>query len=473
MKIINKDEDTICALATPPGQGGIGIIKISGPQSFSILKKIFLPYSKTNKKIKPRYLTYGFIVNPQTEEKIDEVLASYMPKPKTYTREDVVEISSHSNFLILEKILNLILTQGARLAEPGEFTRRAFLNGRIDLTQAEAVCQLVKAQNLAAFRQAQFHLEGQLSKLIKKLKNKLIEIISYLEVEIDFDDTEKRIIKKESLIKRIQAIKKEIETLIKVSYLEKIYQEGIKVVLIGLPNVGKSSLFNSLLKENKAIVTHLPGTTRDLIEESITLEGINIKLIDTAGLTNLLEDKIDQEAFKKSILAIKKADLSLIIFNVSRQNFWTNFFNRVKKSVIKEIKTKPHFLIGNKKDLINSQKEKEIQAKYPDLILVSAKKNQGIEKIKKMIRDFILNKERGLNYESVLVVNTRQKELLKKTLLALKKALINIKNNFQEELIIFDLKEALSFLSEITGEKFVTSEEEILDKIFKNFCVGK
>jgi len=467
---MNKKPKTICIIATPPGYGGIGIIKISGPFSLSILKKIFR--SKSLKKLNhfpPRQLVYGFIVNPQNQEKIDEVLVSYMPAPYTYTREDVVEINSHANFLILEKILNLVLDYGARLAEPGEFTRRAFLNGRLDLTQAEAVCDLVKAQSEADYRRALLQLSAGLSDKIKKIKSMLIDLIARLEAQTDFVDAEVPLMGKVEIKNYLKRIKEKIEGLIKTSYLDRIYREGILIALVGLPNVGKSSLFNALLQEERAIVTHIPGTTRDLIEENISIEGIMVKLVDTAGITKSALDKISKIAIKKAERSIKHADLVLMVFEANEKDNLKKFLQKTKREVVKELKNKPCFLVANKIDLV-SLKEKE-KLKKQNFILVSAKTGEGIEKLKQRIRRFVLKTKGG--YGSTLAINMRHKNLLEESLKSLKQAEENLKRNKYEELIVYDLNEALSFLLEITGEKFVHQTEEVLDHIFKNFCVGK
>lgn len=466
-----KDNDTICALSTVQGEGGIGIIKISGKDSLKILKAIFR--DKKNKKISkiiPWRLNYGYIINSKTGEIIDEVLVSYMQKPKTYTREDIVEINSHGGPLLTEKILKLVLRNGARLAEPGEFTRRAFLSGRIDLLEAEAVCELVKSKSEVSLRRAHSQLSGKLSKKINELKNEILETIAALEANIDFSDQDIPAISKTKLKMKLSKIQKNIEILLKSARYDRIYREGVNIVLVGLPNVGKSSLFNALLEEQKAIVTHIPGTTRDILEETIVFKGLALKFTDTAGIT-LSDDKISKEAAKKSKKAITDADLIILIYDLEKPKTLNNFFKNIKKEIKKEINEKPLIIVGNKLDLIKGKKNIVNDNIYGKPILISAQKEQGIKQLEEKIKSLILKGK--IKSEPHLVVNLRHKALLEKSLTEIKNAKASFQKNLSEDLIIINLNEALSYLLEITGENLIEGQEQVLDKIFENFCIGK
>jgi len=454
-----RDNETICALATPTGEGGIGIIKVSGSQAFKVLKKIFRqPDNKFPDKFQPWRLYYGFIINPISHNKIDEVLVSYMKKPKTYTREDIVEINSHSGPFIVEQILKLTLKLGARLAEPGEFTRRAFLNGRVNLLEAEAVCDLVKANSEASLRRAQSQLCGELSIQIEKLKEKLINFLAGLEVNIDFINQDTPQIRKEDLKEGLLKIKRRIKKLLQGARFSRIYKEGVGITLAGAPNVGKSSLFNALLKEERAIVTEIPGTTRDSIEETITFKGIAVRLMDTAGLTKT-EKKINKEAIKRSKRAIQEADLILLVFDASRKNNLEWFFKTIKKDLKKQIDSKPIIFVANKIDLLNKKEKEQVLKRFRKKkpVLVSAKTGQGAKVLEDKIKELVF----------------RHKNLLEGAQAYIERALKAVNRGLSDEIIIIDLKDATTCLLEITGEDFFNKPNQVLDKIFANFCIGK
>jgi tRNA modification GTPase len=459
-------EDTIAAIATPPGKGAIGVIKISGDLSLSILKKIFRPF-RPRSEFESHKLYYGFIVDPRDEKVIDEVLVVYMKKPKTYTREDVVEIYAHSGYYILRKILELVLMTGARPAEPGEFTLRAYLNGRIDLSQAEAIQELVSAKTETALKLALNTLLGKLSNKINALKNDLLEILVLVESAIDFPEEDIEIMEPEKLSQKIkEKILPVIEELIKNYEEGKIYKEGISLVIAGKPNVGKSSLMNALLKEERAIVTPIPGTTRDFLEEEATIEGLPVKLIDTAGLreTEDIVEKIGVERAKKKF---KEADLILFLVDVSEYPSSEDY------KIYQEVKNFSHLVILNKIDIQpNHIKEwKEVLLKWgvDEVLEISVKENINLDKLCKKIFEKITS-EKGTHVPEV-VPNLRQKIALENAKEYLLNALKELeKKDPLPELIAIEIRSAISSLSEIIGE---VTTEDLLTQIFSTFCIGK
>jgi len=459
-------EDTIAAIATPPGKGAIGVIKISGDLSLSILKKIFRPF-RPRSEFESHKLYYGFIVDPRDEKVIDEVLVVYMKKPKTYTREDVVEIYAHSGYYILRKILELVLMTGARPAEPGEFTLRAYLNGRIDLSQAEAIQELVSAKTETALNLALNTLLGKLSNKINALKNDLLEILVLVESAIDFPEEDIEIMEPEKLSQKIkEKILPVIEELIKNYEEGKIYKEGISLVIAGKPNVGKSSLMNALLKEERAIVTPIPGTTRDFLEEEATIEGLPVKLIDTAGLreTEDIVEKIGVERAKKKF---KEADLILFLVDVSEYPSSEDY------KIYQEVKNFSHLVILNKIDIQpNHIKEwKEVLLKWgvDEVLEISVKENINLDKLCKKIFEKITS-EKGTHVPEVFP-NLRQKIALENAKEYLLNALKELeKKDPLPELIAIEIRSAISSLSEIIGE---VTTEDLLTQIFSTFCIGK
>jgi len=459
-------EDTIAAIATPPGKGAIGVIKISGESSLSILKKIFRPF-KPRSEFESHKLYYGFIVDPRDEKVIDEVLVVYMKKPKTYTREDVVEIYAHSGYYILRKILELVLMAGARPAEPGEFTLRAYLNGRLDLSQAEAIQELVSAKTETALNLALNTLLGKLSNKVNALRNELLEILVLVESAIDFPEEDIEIMEKEQLSQKIkEKILPVIEELIKNYEEGKIYKEGISLVIAGKPNVGKSSLMNTLLKEERAIVTPIPGTTRDFLEEEATIEGLPVKLIDTAGLreTEDIVEKIGVERAKKKF---KEADLILFLVDVSEHPSSEDY------KIYQEVKNFSHLVILNKIDIQpNHIKEwKEVLLKWgiDEVLEISVKENINLDKLCKKIFEKITS-EKGTHVPEV-VPNLRQKIALENA----KEYLLNALKELEKkeplpELTAIEIRSAISSLSEIIGE---VTTEDLLTQIFSTFCIGK
>ncbi|MBI4650433.1 tRNA uridine-5-carboxymethylaminomethyl(34) synthesis GTPase MnmE [Candidatus Desantisbacteria bacterium] len=465
--------DTIAAISTPPGEGGIGIVRLSGPDTLKITQKIFLPFK--NNFINPRShsLIYGNIISPESKEIIDEVLLSTMRAPYSYTREDVVEINCHGGLLPLTKILQLVLEHGARLAEPGEFTKRAFLNGRIDLAQAEAVIDIIRSKTEESMRHAAFQLQGKTSGEITLLRNLLIDLRSHLELSIDFIEDDLEIISKNKLLELLYQALEKIDKLLSSAKIGRILREGIKIAIIGRPNVGKSSLLNRLLNEERAIVTHIPGTTRDIIEETININGIPAAIIDTAGIRKTT-DEVEKLGIERTRMSIHQADIVLLTLDVSEK------LHEEDIEIIKEIKNKKTIYVLNKIDKIFNSESKSVQ-NFLDLIYeetfsreiphiqISSLTGEGIENLKKLIYNLIINK-RIDNKNDVFINNIRHEEALKKAGYSLLRAIEGVKSKLSPEFIASDVKEASENLGIITGKTFT---EDILDNIFKNFCIGK
>ena len=464
MNAKNFLEDTISAIATPPGKGAIGVIKISGKDALSVLKKIFKP-AKPRESFESHKLYYGFIIDSQGKV-IDEVLVTYMKAPRTYTREDVVEIYAHSGYLILRKIFELILLSGARQAKPGEFTLRAFLNGRIDLAQAEAIEELISAKSEEALDLALKNLFGGISEKVNQIKSQILEVLVQVETAIDFPEEDVEIMQPEELKKKIEnEILPEIDSLIKAYNQGRIYKEGISLVIAGKPNAGKSSLMNALLKEERAIVTPIPGTTRDFLEEEATIEGIPVKLIDTAGLRET-EDPVEKIGVEIAKKKFKEADLILFLIDTSEP---------VSQEVLKlleEVAKFPHLVVLNKIDIKNGYLKdwrETIKGLNEEWIEISVKTGTNLDLLAKKVVEKILGKEK--RDVPQLVPTLRQKVLLEKAKNALKRALEALSSKEPlPELVAVEVRDALSELSEIVGE--VTSED-VLSEIFSKFCIGK
>lgn len=455
--------DTIAAISTPIGEGGIGIVRISGKESIDILEKIFNPFSKKNvKNIKTHTINYG---NIHFDGKIiDEVLVSIMKAPNTYTKEDIVEINCHGGFLITHEILELVLKKGARHAEQGEFTKRAFMNGRLDLSQAESVIEIIKGKTEQSIENSLKHLRGELKENIQKLKKNIIDVASHVNVVIDYPEEGIDEPLPVELKNKLIDVQKEIKELIESYDKGKILKNGIKTAIVGKPNVGKSSLLNALLKEERAIVTHIPGTTRDIIEEVINIRGIPFVLVDTAGIRKT-EDIVENIGVEKSKEIINKADLILFVLDAS------NDLEKEDEEIYSFMGKKEIVGIINKIDIEKNKIQfKEKFNKINKWIEISAKKNKGIDEMLNNIYDLIIKNKIEDTSEKIIITNIRHKSALEKTNNSINNIFETMEKNFPLDLISVDLKEALDNLSEITGE--ITSED-ILDNIFKNFCVGK
>lgn len=446
--------DTIAAISTTTGIGAISIIRLSGPESLEIASKVF---TKDLTKVETHTIHYGYIKN--NNEKIDEVLVSVMKAPKTFTKEDIVEINCHGGIATTNKVLEILLNNGARLAEPGEFTKRAFLNGRIDLLEAEATMDLISSKSDKARKMSLNTLTGETSNLIKDLRSDIVGIISNIEVNIDYPEYEDiEVLTNEKILPEIQKFKEKLEKIIKKSQDSKVIKEGIKVGIIGKPNVGKSSLLNSLLEEEKAIVTNVPGTTRDIVEGTIILDNVILNIIDTAGIRES-DDIVEKIGIEKSLTIINEADLVIFILNNNEK------ITAEEKGLLEKLKDKKKIIVINKIDLENKL-DKSILDNY---IEISAKENIGIEKIKDEIkRLFNLGELEAsdLTYMS----NARSISLLGKSLNNINDAISEINNNSQIDIVEFHLKDAWNNLGEIIGETYT---DELLDELFSRFCLGK
>ena len=452
--------DTIAAISTPRGEGGIGIVRISGDKSFEILNKIFRKKSP-NSDLGFSKFNYGFIYD---EEKIiDEVMIVRLKAPKTYTCEDIVEINCHGGNLITEKVLEIVLRQGARHAEAGEFTKRAFMNGRIDLSQAEAVIDLIHGKTEKSISLSMDQLRGDLKEKIKHFKKALLDVTAHVNVVLDYPEEGIDDPLPENLRINLKKVFEEANILIESYDKGKKIKDGIKTVIVGKPNVGKSTLLNSILKEERAIVTHVAGTTRDIIEEIINIKGIPLVLVDTAGIRET-EDIVENIGVEKSKEFIEKADLVLLVLDNSRK------LEKEDKEVIEKIKenNKKVIVLLNKIDL---PKKLDISKyNFENIVEISAKDNIGIENMEDTIYSFIVDKNVENSGEKLIITNIRHKTALEKTKDSIKSIFETIDMGLPMDLISVDLKEALDSLSEITGE--ITSED-ILDHVFGNFCVGK
>ena len=452
--------DTIAAISTPRGEGGIGIIRISGDKSFEILDKIFNT-KNPNRDLGFYKFNYGFIHD--NGKIVDEVMAVRMKAPKTYTCEDVVEINCHGGHLISEKVLELVLKNGARHAEQGEFTKRAFMNGRIDLSQAEAVMDIIQGKTEKSISLSLEQLRGDLRDKIGSFKKALLDVTAHVNVVLDYPEEGIDDPLPSNLRENLENVYAEADRLISSYDKGKKIKEGIKTVIAGKPNVGKSTLLNSLLKEERAIVTHIPGTTRDVIEEIINIKGIPLVLTDTAGIRKT-EDIVENIGVEKSKKFIENADLVLLVLDASRE------LESEDRDVIEEIQNnnKKTIVLLNKIDL-----ERKIELgefKLENILEISAKDNIGIEDMEERIYSYIVEERVEDSSEKLIITNIRHKAALEKTKDAIRNIFETIDSGMPMDLISVDLKEALDSLSEITGE---ISSENILDHVFGNFCVGK
>lgn len=455
-------EDTIAAVATAYGEGGIGIIRISGQNAFTVLNKIFVPASKN--EIVSRRMIYGNIVEPSSKKIIDEVLCVYMKAPKTYTTEDIVEINCHGSIISLQKTLEIVIQNGARLAEPGEFTKRAFLNGRLDLSQAEAVIDLIKAKSDKSFDVALSQLEGKLSKKIMNIRKEIVDILVNITVNIDYPDEDIEQLTYENLFSSLNKTKENIDELLKTADTGRIIKDGFKISIIGKPNVGKSSLMNSLLNETRAIVTEIPGTTRDTIEENLSIRGIPVKLTDTAGIRET-DDVIEKIGIEKSKESFNNADL--VIFMVDSNKG----IDKEDQIIIEHLGDRPIILAVNKIDLecnIDVGKLAEIMPNAK-IIETSIEEDTGVDQIKEAIEKLVYG-GKVKQSESMLVTNVRHKNLLQLSNESLFDAIEMTKRGEALEFVEIDVNRAYELLGEIIGE---TVQEDIINEVFSRFCLGK
>ena len=456
-------DDTIAAIATAPGEGGIGIIRISGPKSLEVAEEIF--FSMSGKKISEypaRTLIFGNIKDG--DKKIDEVLVAYMKGPNSYTAEDVIEINCHGGFISVKRILELVLSKDVRLAEAGEFTKRAFLNGRIDLSQAEAVIDVINAKTDKAHEVAENQLDGSLSNRIREFREKVTELLAQVEVAIDYPEEDIEFIAYTTLEEKTRELNKDIKKLYETSESGKIFREGLKTVIVGKPNVGKSSLLNSILGENRAIVTDIPGTTRDVIEEFVNIKGIPLKIVDTAGIRET-DDVVEKIGVEKSMASFDTADLIIMVVDSSSE------LSEEDREILEKVQGKETILLLNKTDLPQVIDEEEVK-KYvnkENIIKISALHNEGIEDVHDRIEAMVYKGDIKRS-SNVIITNSRHKDALYRAMKSAEDAMRAIEDRMPLDFVEVDLKNIWDYLGYINGD---TVSEDLLDNIFHNFCIGK
>lgn len=458
-----KEFDTICGIATPLGEGGISIIRVSGSDSLKIINKIFKGKNASDiLDMKSYTMRYGHICDINSKFEIDEVIISYMKGPRSFTAEDVVEVNCHGGVVSTGRVLEEIIKAGARIAEPGEFTKRAFLNGRIDLSQAEAVMDIIRAKTDLSMKSAVMQSNGALSKEIGKLREYMLNTLALIEYSVDFTEDDEE--PDETIPIRVQeqltiAIK-DINKLLEGANEGRIIRDGLKLAIIGKPNVGKSSLLNCLLKEKRAIVTDIPGTTRDIIEEFISLDGIPVKITDTAGIRET-EDEVEKIGVERSREKIDEADLIVLMLDSSRP------LEIEDREIIDNVKDKKYVVLMNKNDLEKKISDEDIKD-LKNVIYISAKTGFGIDELKEKVKELFFNGE--VDSESMIISNNRHKQALYRALENCQEALDRVKSNEYLDLISIYVTSALKALGEITGSEL---EEDLINKIFSEFCVGK
>lgn len=457
------EETTIAAIATAPGEGGIGIVRISGLSACEVADRMFTTKKLASMKDAVPYMMYFGHVH-RSGRKVDEGLAVYMKAPHSYTGEDVVEIQIHGSMEALRETLELALENGAVLASRGEFTKRAFLNGRLDLSQAEAVMDIIEAKGSAALSQAESHLSGALSRFVKKSRDELTDLITKLEVTIDYPEEDLEDLTNEEIAEGLTAIEKSLSSLLKRSEEGRIIKEGLRTAIVGRPNAGKSSLLNALLQEDRAIVTDIPGTTRDTIEESIKIGGVPLVLMDTAGLRET-DNKVEKIGIERAKESMAKADLVLAVIDGSQP------LSEEDKTLLKNLKGRKAMVILNKYDLPQEIGEKEIHEAAGDIpvVPISARYGSGMEELEEALRHLTEHQDRDAGRE-LFLTNLRHVDLVKKALEAVHRAQESLSAGMPADCITVDLVEAWNRMGEITGE---TVDNELINTIFERFCVGK
>ena len=459
-----ETNDTIAALATPPGEGGISVIRISGENALTFARGLFHSIFDISKNIPPaQKVLFGEIRDPESNRVIDEVLFTWFKKPNSYTGENVVEISGHGGTQVSATLLELILRQGARLAEPGEFTRRAFIHGRLDLTQVEAVADLIGAASDRALDSAVLQLKGALSRRINSLLDQLLAVQAQLEAAIDFSEEGLTFQSRETTGQQIKGSKNEILSLVSSFRQGKIIREGLRIALVGKPNVGKSSLLNALLQEDRAIVTNIPGTTRDTLEERIRVKDIHLVVTDSAGLRDNPEI-VEEQGIQRTRNALAQSDLALVVFDPSQS------FDGNDELLMKEVGDRPRCTLLNKSDLEQKWEKKKIDKflKGEKPISISAKTGAGMPDLSEAIYNFAVKGEQA--GESIFITRERHRNHLQQAATALDVAYTNMNSGYSEELIAVDINLAMEHISSILGKTFA---EDLLDKIFGEFCIGK
>lgn len=455
-------DDTIVAISTPPGRGGIGVVRLSGPEAVAIATAMLR--FQGDRKLEAARAHFCELVERESHERIDEVVATYFAKPHSYTTDDVVELSCHGSPVVLRHVVEMAVEGGARVAEPGEFTMRAFLNGRIDLTQAEAVRDLIDSQTLYQAKVAAQQLEGALSHRLQPIKQDLVQLIAVLEAGIDFAEDDVSVMPWDDIARRITAVAEPLRKLEQSFAYGKVVHEGLTLAIVGRPNVGKSSLFNRLIERERAIVTSTPGTTRDLVTETTSIGGIPVRLVDTAGIRQAVEEA-ETIGIRKSMEALAEADLVVVVVDASQP------LDAYDKDLLEQTRRRAAILAENKIDLVSSSSRPGLlvtaDGEIP-AIPTSTVTGDGIEKLREEILRRIQGE--GGQQESGFLTNVRQQDLVKKTIAALEKAKDAIANRTPHEMLLLDLYAGLRALDEITG---ATTADDILNLIFSTFCIGK
>ncbi len=458
---MNQD-DTIVAIATPPGRGGIGVVRIAGPQA----KAIALPMLRLKNEMLAGRALFGELIDPSegttSRNRIDEVVVTYFARPHSYTTDDIVEIAAHGSPVVLRHIVEVCVDAGARLAEPGEFTMRAFLNGRIDLTQAEAVRDLIDSQTLYQAKVAAQQLDGALAKRLQPVKQQLVELIAILEAGIDFAEDDVSVMADGNILQRIEAVEKPLRQLAASFAYGKMVHQGLTLAIVGRPNVGKSSLFNRLVERERAIVTSTPGTTRDLVGETIALHGIPIHLIDTAGIRTAV-DEAESIGIRKSMEVLADADLVLLVFDSSQS------LTEEEEKLMQMVNHRAHIMVGNKCDLAGKSGELPRRSGSASMVCVSALTGDGIEALRAEILHQV-GGDAGAQGESGFLTNVRHAKLVQDSVTALETAKRAVAGKIPHEMLLLDLYNALRPLDAITG---ATTTDDILNLIFSTFCIGK
>ena len=458
------DFDTITSISTPMGEGAIGIVRLSGPQAIEIGDTLYKGKKKLS-EVDTHTINYGHIIDPETNETVEEVMISVLRAPKTFTREDIIEINCHGGILTINRILELTMTYGARMAEPGEYTKRAFLNGRIDLSQAEAVMDFIRSKTDRASKVAMNQIEGRLSDLIKKQRQSILEILAQVEVNIDYpeyDDVEDATT--EFLLEQSKNIKEEINRLLETGTQGKIMREGLSTVIVGRPNVGKSSMLNNLIQDNKAIVTEVAGTTRDVLEEYVNVRGVPLRLVDTAGIRDT-EDIVEKIGVERSRKALSEADLILFVLNNNEP------LTEDDQTLYEVVKNEDVIVIINKTDLeprLDIDEVKEMIGDMP-LIQTSMLKQEGIDELEIQIRDLFFGGD-VQNQDMTYVSNSRHISLLKQARQSIQDAIDAAESGIPMDMVQIDLTRTWEILGEIIGE---SASDELIDQLFSQFCLGK
>ena len=456
-------ENTIVAISTAMGNGGIGIVRMSGEKSFEILEKIFRPKNK-DAFVKGYQIKYGNIVDPRNEEIIDEVLVSYFVSPKSYTTEDMCEINTHGGMVVEKRILELCLENGAEIASPGEFTKRAFLNGRIDLSQAEAIIDLINSKTIREARESINQLEGHLSSKIESIRQKMLDLMIAIDVNIDYPEYDEEEVTKNKSLNELKIILEELVKLENSFNTGKVLKDGVRTVILGKTNAGKSSLLNRILKEDRAIVSNIEGTTRDTIEEFVDIEGIPLKLIDTAGIRNS-SNEIEQIGIQKSKKLANSADLIIAIFDITKN------LDEDDQELLEIIKDKKCIILLNKIDILpeNIDLENKLKLINKNILKISAMEDIGIQSLyDKIIELYSFNTESLSN--DVLISNERHKNLIQKAKMEINEAINATENDMYIDIISIYITNAMNYLAEITGNNVT---DDVIDEIFKKFCLGK